>query len=40
MIKSWNLFRQEDTVPMRDFRWSGTGRNAEPFPRVNGARLA
>jgi hypothetical protein len=40
MIKSWNLFRQEDTVPMRDFRWSGTGRNAEPFPRVTGARLA
>ena len=39
MIKSWNLFRQEETVSMREFRWSATGRDAEPFPRVIGARL-
>lgn len=39
MIKSWNLFRQEETVSMRDFRWSSTARDPEPFPRVTGARL-
>ncbi len=39
MIKSWNLFRNDERVPMREFRWSGTGREAEAFPRVTGARL-
>ena len=39
MIKSWNLFRNDETVSMRDFRWSQTGRDAETFPRVSGARL-
>ncbi|HEY4042738.1 MAG TPA: hypothetical protein VGM32_12955 [Rhodopila sp.] len=40
MIKSWNLFREGESVQMRDFRWAGTGRGAEPFPQVIGARLA
>lgn len=39
MIKSWNLFAAGDTVPMRGFRWQATGRGAEPFPKVEGARL-
>lgn len=39
MIKSWELFRKEETVSMREFRWSSTGRDLEPFPRVSGARL-
>lgn len=39
MIKSWNMFRQDEEVAMRDFRWSSTGREPEPFPRVSGARL-
>jgi hypothetical protein len=37
MIKSWELYRKEETISMRDFRWSPTGR--DPFPRVSGARL-
>lgn len=40
MIKSWMLFRQGEEVPMREFRWSATGRDAEPFPKVSGARLS
>lgn len=39
MIKSWNMFRQDEEVPMREFRWSNSGRDPEPFPRVTGARL-
>jgi hypothetical protein len=39
MIKSWNMFRQDEEVPMREFRWLPTGRDAQPFPRVTGARL-
>ena len=39
MIKSWNMFRHDEEVPMREFRWSNTGRDPEPFPRVTGARL-
>ena len=39
MIKSWNLYREGETIQMRDFRWSGVGRGAEPFPHVGGARL-
>ena len=39
MIKSWNMFRQDEEVSMREFRWSNTGREPEPFPRVSGARL-
>ena len=38
MVKSWNLYATGDTVPMREFRWSSTGRHAEPFPKVAGAR--
>lgn len=39
MIKSWNLYRDNETVAMRDFKWSATGRGAEPFPKVTSARL-
>ncbi len=39
MVKSWNLFAKGDTVPMREFRWTATGKNAEDFPRVAGAKL-
>jgi len=39
MIKSWNLYRKGETVPMREFRWRGTGKAAEPFPLVSGAKL-
>jgi hypothetical protein len=39
MIKSWNLYAAGETVPMRDFRWRTTGRGAESFPVVEGARL-
>jgi hypothetical protein len=39
MIKSWNLHAAGETVPMRAFRWHATGKGAEPFPRVEGARL-
>lgn len=40
MIKSWNLYREGSTIAMRDFRWTGSGRAAEPFPKVAGARLS
>jgi hypothetical protein len=39
MIKSWNLWSKGDTVTMREFRWVQSGRNAEEFPKVSGARL-
>jgi hypothetical protein len=39
MMKSWNLFAKGDTVPMREFRWTSQGKNAEDFPRVSGAKL-
>jgi hypothetical protein len=39
MIKSWNLYAAEQTVSMREFRWKQTGRGAEPFPTLEGARL-
>ena len=39
MIKSWNLWAKGDSVTMREFRWSPTGRNAEPFPKVTGTKL-
>ena len=39
MVKSWNLFGKGDTVPTREFRWTATGKNAEDFPRVTGAKL-
>jgi hypothetical protein len=39
MIKSWNLCAADETVPMREFRWRPTGKSAEPFPQVEGARL-
>ena len=39
MIKSWNLWAKGDTVTMREFRWTATGRSAEPFPGASGAKL-
>ncbi len=39
MVKSWNLFAKGETVPMREFRWVGTGKNVEDFPKVTGAKL-
>ena len=39
MIKSWNLRAKGETVTMREFRWTGTGRNAEQFPGIAGAKL-
>ncbi len=39
MVKSWNLFARGDTVPMREFRWTATGKNAEAFPAVAEAKI-
>ena len=39
MVKSWNLFAKGDSVAMREFRWTATGKNAEAFPAVAGAKL-
>ncbi len=39
MVKSWNLFARGDSVAMREFRWTATGKNAEAFPAVTGAKL-
>jgi hypothetical protein len=39
MVKSWNLFAKGDSVPMREFRWAGTGKSAEEFPKLAGAKL-
>ena len=39
MLKSWDLYASGDTVPMREFRWTSTGKHAEPFPAVAGIRL-
>lgn len=39
MIKSWNLYRKGETLPMREFRWRGTGDDPEPFPVVPGLKL-
>lgn len=39
MIKSWNLHAADRAVGMREFRWRATGKGAEPFPKVEGARL-
>ena len=38
MIKSWNLYRKGETVPMRDLRWRGFGKEPEPFPKVLGSK--
>jgi hypothetical protein len=40
MIKGWNLFAAGQVIPQREFRWRQTGRGAEPFPVLDGARLA
>ena len=39
MIKSWNLFARGEAVARKDFRWTASGRSAEPFPSVAGAKL-
>ena len=38
MVKSWNLLSKSGSIAKRDFRWSPAGRNAEPFPKVNGTK--
>jgi hypothetical protein len=39
LIKSWNMYRQDEEVAMREFRWSPAGRDPQPFPWVSGVRL-
>lgn len=39
MVKCWNLHAAGRTVALRDFKWRQSGRSAEPFPAVEGARL-
>ena len=39
MVISWNAFSAGMGLAARDFRWSGTSRAAQPFPKVEGARL-
>jgi hypothetical protein len=39
MIKSWKLYAADETVPMRNFHWRQTGKGAELFPQIEGARL-
>ena len=39
MIKSWNLWAKGGTATKREFRWSATGRFAEDFPTVPGAKV-
>ncbi len=39
MVKSWNLFAKGDSIPMREFKWTSVGKNAEDFPKVLGAKL-
>ena len=39
MVKSWNLYAKGESVPMREFRWTSLGKQAEPFPSIVGARL-
>lgn len=39
MIRSWNLFAEKRTVPLKEFRSRQTGRGAEPFPSLEGGRL-
>jgi hypothetical protein len=39
MIKSWKLYAAAETVPVRKFHWRSTGKGAELFPQIEGARL-
>ena len=39
MIISWNAFAIGGGLHSREFRWSATGKQAKPFPLVDGARL-
>ena len=39
MIMSWNAFAAGTGSTPRDFRWSATGKTAQPFPKVDGTRL-
>ena len=40
LIKSWNAYASGETVTTRDLKWRHGGREPEPFPRVEGVRLA
>jgi hypothetical protein len=39
MVKSWKLYTKKETVGMREFKWTATGKGAEAFPKVTGAKL-
>ncbi len=39
MLRSWMLWAKGDTITLRDFRWTSTGRNAEPFPKIANAKI-
>ena len=39
MLKSWNMWSRGETVTLREFRWTSTGKNAEAFPKVAGGKI-
>ena len=39
MIMSWNAFAEGAGLTAKNFRWAATGKLAQPFPEVKGARL-
>jgi hypothetical protein len=39
MIVSWNAFAEGHGIGQRELRWSVSGKAAESFPQVEGARL-
>ena len=39
MLKSWNMWSRGETVTLREFKWTSSGKNAEAFPKVAGTRL-
>lgn len=38
-ILGWNLWVKGEQTSKRDLKWSAAGKGAEPFPKLNGARL-
>ena len=39
MIISWNAFAAGAELKPKDFKWSATGKQAKPFPQIDGFRL-
>ena len=39
MITSWNAFSAGAELKPKDFKWSATGKQAKPFPQIDGVRL-